>query len=82
MLVQVIDERLARGLWNAGLLSTQAGTLGRLSGNLVLSACAGITGTRTAGQLDKLSRLLFGACAASMLFSLGFVAAIYRRLVG
>ena len=42
--VQVVDERLAQGLWNAGLLSTQAGTIGRLCGNLLLSACARVTG--------------------------------------
>eukprot|EP00884_Botryococcus_braunii_P019635 jgi/Botrbrau1/6355/Bobra.0098s0014.1 len=79
---KVIDERLSKGLWNAGLLSTQAGTLGRLCGNLVLSLCAGLTGTHTPAQLNSLSRLLFGICSGSMLVSLAFVVATYKRLVG
>lgn len=78
---QVIDERLCKGMWNAGLLSTQAGTLGRLCGNLALSLCAGFTGTSSEADINALSRLLFGTCAGSMLLSLAYVASVYRRLL-
>ena len=79
---QVIDERMAKGLWNAGLLSTQAGTLGRLCGNLLLSLCARITGAMTLEQVNKLSTVLYGASGASMIFSIVYVLSVYSRLQG
>ena len=53
---------MAKGLFNAGLLSTQAGTIGRFMGNLLLSACAGITGC------VGLCRVLVGLSWASCRF--------------
>ena len=78
----MIDERLCKGLWNAGLLSTQAGTIGRFCGNLLLSGCVHITGARTADQIANFARLLFTADIASMAVSLAFVAVCYKRLLG
>ena len=80
--MQVIDERMSKGFWNAGLLSTQAGTTGRFCGNLLLSASARITGADSAGQLTHLAATMFGAAAAFMAFSLAYVALVYKRLVG
>ena len=80
--MQVVDERLAQGLWNAGLLSTQAGTIGRLCGNLLLSLCARITGAMTQAQIDALARVLWGTAAATMAFSLAYVLSLYQRLLG
>lgn len=78
----MIDERMAKGLWNAGLLSTQAGTLGRLCGNLLLSLCARITGAMTVAQINSLSTVLYGASGASMIFSIAYVLSVYNRLQG
>ncbi|BDA46399.1 SPX domain-containing membrane protein At1g63010 [Coccomyxa sp. Obi] len=79
---KVIDERMAKGLWNAGLLSTQAGTLGRLCGNLLLSLCAKITGAMTEAQIMSLAKLLYGVSGASMILSVAYVLSIYNRLQG
>lgn len=81
-MLQVIDERMAKGLWNAGLLSTQAGTLGRLCGNLLLSLCARITGAMSMAQIESLSRVLYGATGVSMIVSIAYVLSIYNRLLG
>lgn len=79
--MQVIDERMSKGFWNAGLLSTQAGTTGRLSGNLLLSICARI-GTESGSQLRQLAASMFGTSVGFMAFSLVWVMLVYRRLVG
>ncbi len=73
---------MAKGLWNAGLLSTQAGTLGRLCGNLLLSLCARITGAMTETQIFSLAKLLYGVSGASMILSVAYVLSIYNRLQG
>lgn len=78
----MIDEKLAKGLWNAGLLSTQAGTIGRLCGNLLLSLCARISGAMTLDQINSLAALLYGVGGASMIISLAYVLSIYNRLLG
>lgn len=80
--LQVIDDRMSKGFWNAGLLSTQAGTTGRLSGNLLLSACSRITGSDSYQQLGYLANLMFGTVLGFMVFSLAYVALCYKRLVG
>ena len=43
-MAQVLHPAFAEGTFNAGLLSTEAGTLGRFTGNLLLSVSARITG--------------------------------------
>ena len=80
--LQVIDERMSKGLWNAGLLSTQAGTIGRLCGNLLLSLCARITGAMTLDQINAFARLLYGLGGATMIFSLAYVFSVFGRLLG
>lgn len=80
--LQVIDERMSKGLWNAGLLSTQAGTIGRLCGNLLLSLCARITGAMDMEQINAFARLLYGLGGATMIFSLAYVFSVFGRLLG
>ena len=48
---QVIHPSFAEGTWNAGLLSTEAGTLGRFTGNLLLSVSGKFTGLQTPSQV-------------------------------
>ena len=79
---QVIDERMSKGLWNAGLLSTQAGTIGRLCGNLLLSLCARITGAMTLDQINAFARQLYGLGGASMIFSLAYHFSVFGSLLG
>ena len=79
---QVIDERLCKGLWNAGLLSTQAGTIGRFCGNLLLSGSAHVTGAKSAAQIANFARLMFSQDVLFMAVSLGFVGLTYPRLLG
>lgn len=81
-LLQVIDERMSKGLWNAGLLSTQAGTIGRLCGNLLLSLCARITGAMDMDQINAFARLLYGLGGATMVVSLAYVFSVFGRLLG
>ncbi|CAL5227554.1 g10545 [Coccomyxa viridis] len=79
---KVIDERMSKGLWNAGLLSTQAGTIGRLCGNLLLSLCARITGAMDMDQINAFARLLYGLGGATMVVSLAYVFSVFGRLLG
>ncbi|KAK9838252.1 hypothetical protein WJX81_000293 [Elliptochloris bilobata] len=79
---KVIDERLAKGLFNAGLMSTQAGTFGRFMGNMLLSAAARVTRTNTVDEIVNFAAVLFGTAAFWMAVSLAFVLATYRHLVG
>lgn len=79
--MQVIDESIASGHFNAGMMSTQAGTIGRLCGNLLLSLCVGITGAHNLEEVKKLALVLFSSALGFMIFSLLFVFGIYNRLV-
>lgn len=80
--MQVIDESMAKGIWNAGLMSTQAGTIGRLCGNLMLTLVSTFTGAATSKEISKFAAFLFGTNAAWMVFSVGYVLLVYGRLVG
>jgi hypothetical protein len=77
----VIDESIASGLFNAGMMSTQAGTIGRLCGNLLLSLCVSITGAHNQEQITRLAGAVFGSSLGCMAFSLVFVFGIYSRLI-
>ena len=79
--VQVIDETIASGLFNAGMMSTQAGTIGRLCGNLLLSLCVSITGAHNLKEIGSLAAVLFTSALGFMIFSLVFVLGIYSRLI-
>ena len=66
----------------AQILVPQAGTFGRFMGNMVLSMAARITRTNTVDEIISFSAVLFGTAAFWMAFSLVFVMATYRHLVG
>lgn len=71
---------MASGLFNAGMLSTQAGTIGRLCGNLLLSLCITITGAKSFELIFGLSHLLFSVSLGTMVFSMLYVLITYQRL--
>ncbi|PSC71982.1 MFS general substrate transporter [Micractinium conductrix] len=70
LMSKVIWRGFALGVLNAGLLSTEAGTLGKL------------TGLRDAGQLAAFSRLLYGCLAGICAALLAHLACVYGRLRG
>ena len=50
---QVLHPSFAEGTFNAGLMSTEAGTLGRFTGNLLLSVAGNYAGLDTRAQARK-----------------------------
>jgi cation transporter-like permease len=77
---QVIHPNLAKGLFNAGLMTTEAGTLGRFSGNIVMSLIARLTGVETNAQLVAFASTLYGLFAALLALIALYMAAVWRRL--
>jgi hypothetical protein len=63
------------------LLSTEAGTLGRLAGNALLWGVGRATGLDD-GQLPRFAWLLFATLAASSAMLLVHLACVYGRLKG
>ena len=76
----MIHPNLAKGLFNAGLLTTEAGTLGRFSGNLVMSLVARITGVETNKQLQHFAAALYGTFAALLVTIAVYMAGVWRKL--
>lgn len=66
----------------AGLLSTEAGTLGRFVGNGLLAAAGKLTGLESVSQMAAFARLLFLCLATACVALLGQLACTYRRLQG
>ena len=76
----MIHPNLAKGLFNAGLLTTEAGTLGRFSGNLVMSLVARITGVETNEQLQHFAAALYGTFAALLVTIAVYMAGVWCKL--
>ena len=60
LLSKVMHPSLAEGTFNTGLLTTEAGGIGRLGGNLAISAFSKLTGTQQASQVYSFGHYLFG----------------------
>lgn len=82
MCSKVMHPKLANGVWNAGLISTEAGTFGRLGGNCLLSLISSYTGQHTPEQLSQLAKLLFGLFGALFAANLGYMIAVWKRMAG
>lgn len=65
---------------SAGLLTTEAGTLGRFSGNIVMSLVARITGVETKAELVQFAQALYGIFAALLLAIGIYMLIVWRRL--
>lgn len=74
--------REVRSPCTAGLLSTEAGTLGRFVGNGLLAAAGKLTGLASLSQMAAFARLLFLCLAAACTALLAQLACTYRRLQG
>ncbi|PRW39266.1 MFS general substrate transporter [Chlorella sorokiniana] len=82
LMSKVIWSGFAMGVLNAGLLSTEAGTLGRFVGNGLLAAAGKLTGLDSLSQMAAFARLLFFSLAAACLVLLVQLACTYHRLQG
>jgi hypothetical protein len=65
-----------------GLLSTEAGTLGRFAGNALLAGVGKLTGLQDVAQLTDFSRLLNATLAAACAALLVLLGCTYSRLRG
>ncbi|CAL5218517.1 g204 [Coccomyxa viridis] len=72
--------RGGKSIFNAGLLTTEAGTLGRFSGNVVMSVVARITGVETKVELVQFAQTLYGLFAALLLAIGIYMLSVWRRL--
>ena len=82
LMSKCIWSGFARGVFNAGLLSTEAGTFGRFTGNAALTLVGRATGVSAPADLSKFAVVLHGGLAAvcaALLAQLGFT---YARLDG
>ena len=80
MQVSMVGEyRIGWGA-SAGLLTTEAGTLGRFSGNIVMSLVARITGVETQTELVQFAQALYGLFAALLLAIGVYMLCVWRRL--
>ncbi len=80
LMSKIMHPSLARGTWNAGLMSTEAGTLGRLTGNLCLSLVSRITGVESDLEVYRFGFTLFGLMGFLTVSNLGYMLAIWKRL--
>lgn len=77
---KVIHPAFAKGTWNAGLLSTEAGTLGRFTGNLLLSMASSFTGLKTPLQVAHFAKVLWAAVAVFVLTNLTWFLYLFKRI--
>lgn len=66
----------------AGLLSTEAGTLGRFAGNALLALAGRLTGLADSSQLASFCAILYATLAATCATLLAHLLCIYGRLKG
>ena len=73
MLSKTIPKSLAKGVLNAGLLATEAGTIGRVIGDFYLSAAA-------FHGMDKVINLTFEPMGVMVVLSIGIALLNYSQL--
>ena len=77
---KVMHPDLASGTFNSGLLSTQAGTVGRLFGNFIEAAISKFTGDEQPQQLKRLGEVLFSFMGLLTAGSLAYTLVLWKRL--
>ena len=82
LMSKVIWAGLARGVLNAGLVSTEAGTFGRFSGNALLTVVGRATGVEDVAQLQRFAVALHGTLAVVCGALLLHLLLVRRRLTG
>ena len=71
---------MAQGIFNAGLLATEAGTAGRFAGNIVLTTIGEVTGVTFVEQIALFGTSLFGVFTACIIVVIAWVLRVYSRL--
>ena len=82
LMSKCIWSGFARGVFNAGLLSTEAGTFGRFTGTAALTLIGRATGVSSAQGLAKFALLLHGGLAAVCAALLAQLSLTYSRRDG
>ena len=82
LMSKVIWHGFARGVFNAGLLSTEAGTLGRFTGNSLLTLVGRYTGVEDRRELDRFAHLLHDTMGWICVALLVQLASAYQTLTG
>eukprot|EP00216_Chloropicon_sp_CCMP2111_P001757 CAMPEP_0198240682 /NCGR_PEP_ID=MMETSP1446-20131203/5714_1 /TAXON_ID=1461542 ORGANISM="Unidentified sp, Strain CCMP2111" /NCGR_SAMPLE_ID=MMETSP1446 /ASSEMBLY_ACC=CAM_ASM_001112 /LENGTH=750 /DNA_ID=CAMNT_0043923429 /DNA_START=160 /DNA_END=2412 /DNA_ORIENTATION=+ len=81
LLSKKIPEGMARGICNAGLLATQSGSFGRLTGNMLITAYGVILGGfSTMLKVVHFDWLLYGTLGAFEVLALVYSAIMYKHL--
>lgn len=80
LLSKVMHPSLAEGTFNTGLLTTEAGGLGRLAGNLAISAFSKFTGTTNASQVYSFGHYLFGLLTLVTLGNAAYFGSMWSRV--
>ena len=80
LLSKVMHPSLAEGTFNTGLLTTEAGGIGRLAGNLAISAFSKLTGTESPSQVYSFGHYLFGLLTLVTLGSGAYFGSMWNRV--
>ena len=80
LLSKVMHPSLAEGTFNTGLLTTEAGGIGRLAGNLAISAFSKLTDTENASQVYSFGHYLFGLLTLVTLGNCAYFASMWSRV--
>jgi hypothetical protein len=82
LMSKVIFTGFARGVFNAGLLSTEAGTFGRFTGNAVLLFTGRYTGVGTFEELQRFAKWLHAILAVTCAFLIAHLFVVLDTLKG
>ena len=74
LLSKLVSPELARGTWNSGLLATEAGTFGRVLGDIAITACS-----VTTPKFDLIN-VLFSPIALGMVLVIIFCARYFDQM--
>ena len=81
LLSKKIPAWMAKGILNAGLLATQAGSLGRFLGNTAITGIGDAVGLGTLQETVNFDRVLYGTMIGCAALTLAYTGATFKRLV-
>ena len=80
LLSKVMHPSLAEGTFNTGLLTTEAGGLGRLAGNLANSAFSKLSGTDSPSQVYSFGHYLFGLLTVLTICNTAYFGSMWSKV--
>ena len=83
MLSKVVSPRLAKGTFNSGLLSTEAGTIGRVVGDMFITVTSSLRTLNIyePSIVESLVNCLYGPIAVGLVVSILLVSS-YKHILG